>query len=94
LNPKALGVLAGAGTALGWGPEAMKSFTQGMWTALGTDGDLFNRLGDFAKGDMTVGESEKMKDGVAAGVKEAGVSDSPSAVTTAMTDVASNNENL
>ena len=75
LTPAALGVLAGTATSLGWSPETTKAFTQGLLTAFGGSGALLNQLGSFGKGELSVDGESKIEDGIKAGAKAAGMSE-------------------
>lgn len=77
LTPTALGVLAGAGTTLGWSPETMKAFTQGMLTAFGGSGALFNQIGNFGNGELSAADGERISDGIKVGAKAAEMSETP-----------------
>lgn len=76
LTPAALGVLAGVGTGLGWSPETMKAFTQGMMTSFGGSGALFNQLGNLGKDELSAEDESKVEDGVKSGAKAADMSES------------------
>lgn len=88
LTPAALGVVAGAASRLGWSRDEMRSFMEGMTTSFGGSGELFNHVGDFAKGDLGATEAGRVSEGIKDGVKAAGVADAPSAVADALRDSA------
>ena len=75
LTPAALGVLAGTATSLGWSSETTKAFTQGLMTAFGGSGAVFNQLGSFGKGELSVDGESKIEDGIKAGAKAADMSE-------------------
>lgn len=94
LNANALGVLAGAASALGWGRDTIKSFTSGMLNTIGGAGLVsFNALADYAKGGVDQSVGGIIDKAISAGIKLSGISDAVDVVKTAMQTVATSVEN-